>query len=348
MFFVMSGFLLSASFERNSDLARYCRNRMTRIYPGLWACLFLTIILFWVIGGQSFLEPGAIPWLIAQMAGLIYTPGFLDDFGYGSYNGSLWTIVVELQFYLVLPIIYIICKKFAKGGSYNKLFYLLFFLSIGLAWTLKASTGFFGGPQSTLSKLIKYSFLPYAYIFMAGILLQRMKVWQWRIIRGKAIFWMGAFLQFKYLVPYHPVADMVGMVMLAICTVSLGYSLPGIATRYLKNNDLSYGVYLYHGMLLSILVELNYTGSIFYFILVAVLTFFLAWLSYRYVESPAMSLTKRKKATPPPAPQQPVIQLPTPQPLSVKPEVVPVTSEVLPVSSELAPPRPEVANARAI
>ena len=311
MFFVMSGFLLSASFEKNSDLNRYSRNRISRIYPGLWACLLLTIILFWVVADQNFLRPETIPWLIAQMAGLIYTPGFLDSFGYGSYNGSLWTIVVELQFYMVLPVIYILYKKFSKGSN-NKLFYFLFVLSMGLAILLRFSTEFFGAHKHTINNLIRYSFLPYAYIFIAGILLQRLKIWQWRIIRGKALLWMTAFLIYKYLVPSHPISDIGSMILLAICTVSLGYSLPGIATRYLKNNDLSYGVYLYHGMLLAILVELNIIGSMEYFIMVLVLTFFLAWLSYKYIEAPAMNWNKRRKPK----------QLPAPQQISVQPEVI--------------------------
>lgn len=321
MFFVMSGFLLSASFERNSNLARYTRNRLTRIYPALWACIFLTVILFWLVAGQSFMEPEAIPWIIAQMAGLIYTPGFLDSFGYGSYNGSLWTIVVELQFYLVLPLLYIFYKKFSKNSN-NKLFYLLFFLSMGLAFFLKSSE-LFGG-QGTIGKIIRYSFLPYAYIFLAGILLQRLKIWDSKIIRGKALIWMTAFLIYKYLVPENPVSDIGAMILLAICTVSLGYSAPGIATRYLKNNDLSYGVYLYHGMLLAMLVELNITGNIMYYIMVLVVTFILAWLSYKYVELPAMNWNRRKKPRQPPAIQQATIPSGVTQiRVDVQPEIVP-------------------------
>ena len=143
------------------------------------------------------------------------------------------------------------------------------------------------------SKLLRYSFLPYAYIFMTGILLQRLKIWQWKLIRGKALYWMAAFLIFKYLMPIHSIGDMVGMIILACCTVSLGYSMPGIASRYLKR-DLSYGVYLYHGMLLSILVELGLTGNFEYFILVAAITSLLAWLSYVYIESPAINWAKAK------------------------------------------------------
>src|SRR5579863_8989371 len=44
IFFVISGYLVSASYERSGDLITYFRNRALRIYPGLWCCLLITLI----------------------------------------------------------------------------------------------------------------------------------------------------------------------------------------------------------------------------------------------------------------------------------------------------------------
>lgn len=288
MFFVMSGFLLSASFERNGNLVPYFRNRLSRIYPGLWACLVVTIIIYSIVGAD-FIHGSALPWFFAQAVGLIYTPAFLNEFGYGSYNGSLWTIVVELQFYLILPVIYYLYKTISPKRTSGKYFYVLFGLSFLLALALKLfPPTFFGG----IGKLIRYSFLPHIYIFMAGVLLQRLKVWNWNIVRGKALWWMGGFLLFVYTLPANPILGMLSMIILAFCTISLGYSAPGIASKILKDRDISYGVYMYHGMLLSILVEMNVTGNVYYLIFVTVTTFILAWLSYKYIEAPAMNRAK--------------------------------------------------------
>jgi len=105
IFFILSGYLISASYERNNNLGIYFKNRALRIFPGLWTVIFLTIIVF-SITGISFLNKQAILWLPCQLAGLIYTPGFLKGYGYGSYNGSVWTIPLELQFYILLPLCY--------------------------------------------------------------------------------------------------------------------------------------------------------------------------------------------------------------------------------------------------
>lgn len=302
MFFVMSGFLLSASFERNSQLKGYFTNRYMRIYPGLWACLFITIIVFTIFGNVNFANVQTIPWLLANMAGLIYTPSFLQDFGYGSYNGSLWTIVVELQFYLILPVLYFMYRKFGKSTS-NTFFYVLFVAAALVAFALKTfpSLGMIG-------KLLRYSFVPHVYIFLAGVILQRWKVWEWKIIKGKALYWAAFYLLIAYTLPKYPVVHVFSMIVLAFTTISFGYSLAGCATKLLKGRDISYGVYMYHGMLLAVLVELGIVGSVMQLIFVGITTFILAWLSYQYIEAPAMKRAKELNKKPQRAPAPIIVQ----------------------------------------
>src|SRR4029079_4132783 len=97
IFFVVSGFLISLSWERNSVPAEYARNRFLRIYPGLWVCLLVSIATAIVFGNISFARAEAIPWFFAQITfGQFYNPDFLRSYGVGVLNGSLWTIPVEL------------------------------------------------------------------------------------------------------------------------------------------------------------------------------------------------------------------------------------------------------------
>lgn len=325
MFFIMSGYLLSASFERNGELKNYFTNRLLRIYPGLWACLIFTVIVF-ALAGVNFMNKEAIPWFITQVLGVIWTPAFLNDFGFGSYNGSLWTIVVELQFYLALPVIYFVgtlfSEKFIKSKKTGNLyFYILFGLSFVLAMVLKYYFNY-GSDSSPMEKSIRYSILPHAYIFMAGILLQRWKIFDSKLIYGKGLYWALGYLAYVYLLPNSDIKSLVQMLILAPCTIAIAYSLPGIATKYLKNMDLSYGVFMYHGMLLTVLVEFNMIGSYWYLLLVFVVSYILAYLSYRFVEMPAMSLAKKKNKSRAPVkekkqgapPAEEIKPVPVPQP----------------------------------
>ncbi len=51
---------------------------------------------------------------------------------------------------------------------------------------------------------------------------------------------------------------------------------------------------MYHGMILAVLVEFGLTGSYYYLLLTLVVSFILAYLSYVYVETPAMALAKNR------------------------------------------------------
>jgi peptidoglycan/LPS O-acetylase OafA/YrhL len=149
---------------------------------------------------------------------------------------------------------------------------------------------------------------------MSGILLQRWKIYKLNIIHGKGLYWAAGYLAFIYLVPDSDIKSMAAMLILAAFTISIAYSKPGLATKWLNNRDISYGVYMYHGMLLTVLVDLGMIGSPWYLVLVAVVTFTLAWLSYKYIETPAMKLAKEKNkahkaaAVKPPAPEPAPVQ----------------------------------------
>src|SRR5438552_3586792 len=46
IFFVVSGFLISRSWERAPSVKHYLLNRGLRIYPALWICLGVSVLIF--------------------------------------------------------------------------------------------------------------------------------------------------------------------------------------------------------------------------------------------------------------------------------------------------------------
>jgi peptidoglycan/LPS O-acetylase OafA/YrhL len=129
---------------------------------------------------------------------------------------------------------------------------------------------------------------------MTGILMQRWKIFKSPAIYGKGLYWAIGYLAFVYLVPDSIPKNMIQMLILAPCTIAIAYSIPGLATKWLNNRDLSYGVYMYHGLILTILVEFNIKGSYWLLLGVFVVTMILSWLSYVYVETPAMKFAKKR------------------------------------------------------
>lgn len=95
IFFAISGFLISASWERSNSLRKYFKNRFLRIYPALWFCFFLSVFVTSLTYEFKIFTFDFFKWTLAQLTiGQFYNPDFFRDYGVGVVNGSLWTIPV--------------------------------------------------------------------------------------------------------------------------------------------------------------------------------------------------------------------------------------------------------------
>jgi peptidoglycan/LPS O-acetylase OafA/YrhL len=293
IFFAISGFLISASFERTPNLASYVRNRILRIYPALWCVVLVTVVVASLFG-YNFLSLSGLFWLACQLVGLIYTPHFLKSFGFGSYNGALWTIPIELQFYLLLPAFYLGGARLAKHRTTIFLVAWVVFVAVAYVYALKSPPLAENVVEPLGQKLFRYSFIPHIYMFLTGAVLQRWHAQRSPWIVGKGPYWVGAYLLAHFLLPGAALNYVVGTLLMAIATVSLAYTAPRLSQTLLRGNDISYGVYIYHGLILNILIERGLGGRLWYLPLVVVLTLIAGWLSWRFVERPFL---RRKRQT---------------------------------------------------
>lgn len=290
IFFVISGFLVSKSYERSTSLWNYARNRLLRIFPGLWVCVLLTIPVATYFG-YDFLHIRGLAWLVAQLGGAIYTPGFLKGFGFGSYNGSLWTIPVVLQFYVLLPVAYFVLSR---RDDLTRGLVALWGLFLVLALIFRPMTTYIDGQPDPLTalKLVRYSFVPHFYLFLFGVLLQRFSAHESVLIQGKAPIWLAAYIALMYVIPDSDVKSVLHPLALGLVVLSAACTGPDLARLVFRGNDLSYGVYIYHGLVINVFVELGLVGSPAYAWILAGVTFAVAFLSWKLVEGPFL----RKKS----------------------------------------------------
>jgi peptidoglycan/LPS O-acetylase OafA/YrhL len=290
MFFVISGYLVSASYERQSNVFKYFWNRLLRIYPALWVCIGVTTIITLLLG-YVMARPADFLWVPAQLAGLIYTPPFLKSFGSGSYNGSLWTIPVELQFYFVLPVVYTLIRM-PLGG--NRILWILFGCFVVATLALEYAFPAMGTDgERTIEKLIRYSFVPHIYMFLLGVILQRHQLFKSSIIAGKGIFWVIAFIAISEILPDTAIFRMIASLILGLSVISVAYTSPKTGDFLLRGQDISYGVYIYHGLVINLLVEYQMMHRLSDLVIVLVTSYALAAISWRFVERPFM-LSKSK------------------------------------------------------
>jgi peptidoglycan/LPS O-acetylase OafA/YrhL len=113
MFFVISGFLITLSWQRRPDLWRFLRARALRLWPGLAVCVtvcaFLLGPLFSNLPLRTYFGRGdGFGNIYAHVAGNLsllkmnpFLPGVFTTTPVAHYvNGSLWTIPVEAKLYL--------------------------------------------------------------------------------------------------------------------------------------------------------------------------------------------------------------------------------------------------------
>jgi peptidoglycan/LPS O-acetylase OafA/YrhL len=292
IFFVISGYLVSASFERQENILRYLKNRFLRIYPGLWACIGLTVVVTTALGyRRTHLMDFA--WLPAQLLGIIYTPQFLKHFGAGTYNGSLWTIPIELQFYLALPLVYMATRRL-RMGKLGVPFLLAVFIGITLIinYTLP---GFGTERETTLDKLVRYSFVNSFYMFLLGVALQRFQAFRSKLIAGKGFYWIAAYLLLRVVLPdLSPLTTVLSYLFLGISAVAVAYTLPKASERILHGQDISYGVYIYHGLVINLLIELKMKRSLYEVGVVLIAALAVGAMSWKFVEEPFLRKKKRR------------------------------------------------------
>ena len=107
MFFVVSGFLIAASLERNTARG-YLVSRGLRILPALFACVALTTFVLGpslTVVADYWRQPMTWEYVLANASLLVsrfQLPGVFPDHPLDVVNGSLWTLPIEAKLYLLL------------------------------------------------------------------------------------------------------------------------------------------------------------------------------------------------------------------------------------------------------
>lgn len=267
-FFFVSGLLISASWERHSELRTFAINRALRIFPALWAVLafsLLTLALFYdpVTLRDNLLLLGL--WSISQVTILQdWIPDFMRGYGIGGMNGSLWTIPVELSFYAATPLIYRVARHF---GGVNRTLVVVAVLSFTLLYYMYAHRT---DIPVLAFKLLDKSPLPWIGMFCCGVVAQRHLPMLHPWIAGRApvfalIYALVAAL--SHYVPAFPLLEgnsnsmgIINYVALCGLILSAAYTHTTAAERLLRRNDISYGIYIFHIPVINALVQNSITG----------------------------------------------------------------------------------------
>lgn len=263
--FTLCGFLVTASYEKSQSVAEYFRKRFFRIFPPLWISVWIGFVILLVFLKESFPIKEAAIWTFLQSFALQYTPGFAEGFGSGTFNGALWALFTEIQFYLLIPIFYRFMKK---KDIKNWIAIAIILLTVQIMGTQIVE----GLDNRALLLLWKRCILSQSSYFYIGSFLYMFKDSLLKgMVKYSPIFL--AVYSSLWVVNHFVNLGLVWQIslycLLPILIVTLGYYLGNHRLKY----DVSYGIYLYHVMIINIFLELNVDMNLGVALLIILLSF---------------------------------------------------------------------------
>lgn len=285
VFFIISGYLITASFVRSKSNWHYFKARLLRIYPGLMAVMLLTAFVVGPLVSnldmktyfhsfQVYLYPfKGIP-LVTATSNL---PGVFADNQYANaVNGSLWTLFWEFLCYIGVAIL----------GNLKLLTQKVILVLIGSATLVSILIHFL--PQNNFVVHSLTLVVPMFLAFFAGMLFYFMK----SDIYFKGV-WIGLALV-SYIIFSNVNLSFTSLYILPLTYLvfALSYSRTIRLYKFGSKYDISYGAYIYAFVIQQTIYHVT-NGAlpfIINIILSVVITIPFAFLSYVLVEKPALRL----------------------------------------------------------
>jgi peptidoglycan/LPS O-acetylase OafA/YrhL len=324
MFFVLSGYLITRGLVKDSEfsigkrLKLFWARRAFRIFPLYYIVLIVGSIVCLALG-QSQHIPGAGYWLYFQNYTLAFDPMPLR------WTAHFWSLAIEEQFYFVWPLFVLLVAK-----AWRPRLALLLLVSSGIARAalLIMLPKVLHWDQEQTAKLVYRATPTHMDGLLVGALLamlEREPSHPWNVLVQKLArpaFFTGLLALVGMMVwtrgfgTYDRRVMIVGYPLLAVvfgAAVVIGahgrFSARAqriLSTGFLASvGKVSYGMYIFHWFFIALLVErqetwvaahpdvLGTVASVGVIVVGIALTYVLAQLSYRVVETPFLKLKER-------------------------------------------------------
>ena len=286
VFFAISGFLITMSFERTSSPLSFMTARTLRLFPGLLVSLLLVafvlgpIVTTLSLGGYfSALETYTFTLRNMALYPLQFTlPGVFETHPYPAVEGSIWTLFYEVVCYMgvfVVGLMGLLGKRIWMALGFAA--YLALWL--GVEWM--------DMPTSRPGRMQELS-LP----FVIG-----MAFYVWRDRLPLSLIGVLVLVGLTVLSHGTVLYDLMLALALSYATFWLGYVPGGVIRGFNGLGDYSYGIYIYAFPLQGLAVWMMPDQSPLTNMLISFpLTLICSVASWHLIEGPAMAMKPRVMA----------------------------------------------------
>jgi peptidoglycan/LPS O-acetylase OafA/YrhL len=303
-FFVLSGFVLSLSFEQGkTTYSSFIVKRICRICIPYWLAVLLSFIAF------SFFNHPQIPqlsqWFNSSWQ-IPITPNvvgqhllLIGSFRNGQYNPVLWSLVSEMRISLIFPLLMLFLKRLPWQTN---------IFGLGLGSYVAGRLGNWCSTHSTQSPNDYWLTLTFVYMFIVGAVIARHRVksadiWRqlsgpkkWGLVAaGLVMYCYSSWLPARSRITVTTLLSDFPTVVAVVIFIVVSLNSPTLSSLLLKPTPrfigkISYSLYLLHGIVLLSLVGSCYGRFPLAVLLISVfpLSLLVAILFYHCVERPAI------------------------------------------------------------
>ncbi|MEO1642890.1 MAG: acyltransferase family protein, partial [Pseudomonadota bacterium] len=233
-FFIVSGALVYGSWERSRGLSDYVGKRMRRLYPAYLVVVLVPALVSLFLTADI---PAIARYLGANGVFLNFLapelPGLFEGNRFSEVNGALWTLKIEVMFYIAVPIL---AWGLAQMGTRWWLGVAALYVG-GVVWALAVPALIEGDLGARLARQLPGHM---AY-FASGMALWKL----WGLVRVRAVWFVpiGAVVMVvSFAVPFGEVVRAAGLAAL----IAGAAFAPGPHLNAARWGDVSYGVYIVH------------------------------------------------------------------------------------------------------
>lgn len=294
-FFVISGFLVTKSYLGSSGIKKYFEKRARRLLPAYLCVIILCVLLLSLFSDLSaaayFSNFETLKYFLVNITFLNFLqptlPGVFVQHVSPAVDGALWTIKVEVGFYLLLPLLVFAINK---GRSFKKGMLLLFafyctsilFQQLCIYWGSRLNSNLLMDMNHQLPGVLSY--------FLSGALLFAVYEFFLKHKRLIVLIALPVFLTERYfgLEILQPLA-------LACIVIYTAFSFPFL-NRFGKYGDISYGIYIFHFPIIQVLVTFGFYAwnPFMAFFMTIVLVCVIGFLSWHLIEKRFLPRSRRE------------------------------------------------------